>query len=576
MQAAALPVIAVSSSSSVAPDAAATTLGMGKPQGAQAGGPADAFAQALAALMGMVTTTPIVPATTANAGQAQDSQPIQLAANPAFAIMALSAAAPADALADGAPAPATTPVVPTTTETSQAAESQPIALDSSPALIAGAPADAAPAEAAPETTLVVPPTADLARAPGGQPAKLAFNSAFLAPAPWSTPPAAALANPAPPPPQASVTGPMGDTIQPPPSPQAGLFNAPIPTAAATPSPAVGNPADVASASPAASVASTPIAFSALSFSLKLADDAQPAANPPIALAPIALTAVGAPPTPQTPAADGSALAGAPALTISADAAAMALQPAAATTLKPSTSAALAIKPVKSDSLSAPAANAVQSTGSADKPFIVPAPPAAPGGPGDNAARDPKTGSGAPSQTADVAALPNGADASNPNAQATPGTLPQAPIQAAAASLAAANGQAIVSQIVTQTAKSFDGKSTRFDIGLDPVGLGHVDVKIQIDAQGQVTAQMSFDNPHAAAEAQSRAADLHRALEQSGFNLAQGGLSFDVGGQGSAPQRQDTGASQTAQSPTVPLATETADVSAPSTQPRAASGLDIRI
>ena len=42
--------------------------------------------------------------------------------------------------------------------------------------------------------------------------------------------------------------------------------------------------------------------------------------------------------------------------------------------------------------------------------------------------------------------------------------------------------------------------------------------------------MSFDNPVAAAEMRSRAGELRSALEQAGFDLGKGGLSFDFSGQ----------------------------------------------
>ena len=82
-------------------------------------------------------------------------------------------------------------------------------------------------------------------------------------------------------------------------------------------------------------------------------------------------------------------------------------------------------------------------------------------------------------------------------------------------------------------------SSRFDIALDPAGLGRVNVSVQINSAGQVTAAMTFDNAHAAAEAKNGAGALQHALEQAGFNVAQGGLSFDVGGQGANFSRPDT-------------------------------------
>jgi hypothetical protein len=69
-------------------------------------------------------------------------------------------------------------------------------------------------------------------------------------------------------------------------------------------------------------------------------------------------------------------------------------------------------------------------------------------------------------------------------------------------------------------------------------MGQVNVKVQIDSAGQVSAALSFDNPHAAAEAKAHAGELQQALEQAGFNLSQGGLSFDVGGQGASLARQN--------------------------------------
>ena len=107
-------------------------------------------------------------------------------------------------------------------------------------------------------------------------------------------------------------------------------------------------------------------------------------------------------------------------------------------------------------------------------------------------------------------------------------------------LAASASPAIVGQIVDQVIKNVQGKSTRFDIALQPAGLGQVNVKIEINTAGQVSAVMSFDNPHAAAEARAHAGDLQQALEQAGFNLSQGGLSFDVGGQGASLARREPG------------------------------------
>jgi flagellar hook-length control protein FliK len=104
----------------------------------------------------------------------------------------------------------------------------------------------------------------------------------------------------------------------------------------------------------------------------------------------------------------------------------------------------------------------------------------------------------------------------------------------------------VANLAAQIAKKLEGRSTRFDVQLDPAGLGRVDVRMEIGASGRMTAAMTFDTPQAAAELRARAAELQRHLEQAGFDMS-GGLSFDVAGdrgQGrQAQQNQDNDSGQ---------------------------------
>jgi hypothetical protein len=97
----------------------------------------------------------------------------------------------------------------------------------------------------------------------------------------------------------------------------------------------------------------------------------------------------------------------------------------------------------------------------------------------------------------------------------------------------------VASLAAQIVKKLDGRSSHFDVALDPVGLGHVSVRVVIGASGKVSAALAFDTPQAAAELRGRAGELHAALEKAGFDLS-GGLTFDVAGdrgqgQGSAGQ-----------------------------------------
>ncbi|MEW5686308.1 MAG: flagellar hook-length control protein FliK, partial [Pseudomonadota bacterium] len=102
----------------------------------------------------------------------------------------------------------------------------------------------------------------------------------------------------------------------------------------------------------------------------------------------------------------------------------------------------------------------------------------------------------------------------------------------------------VANLAAQIIKKLDARTTRFDVELDPHGLGKVDVRVEIGANGRITAAMTFDNPQAAQDVKARANELQRALEQAGFDMQGGALSFDVaqergqGGQGRAWQDQN--------------------------------------
>lgn len=101
------------------------------------------------------------------------------------------------------------------------------------------------------------------------------------------------------------------------------------------------------------------------------------------------------------------------------------------------------------------------------------------------------------------------------------------------------GPHTVAHLAAQIVKKLEGRSTQFDVALNPEGLGRVDVRIEIGAQGKLTASMAFENPLAASELRARAGDLQKALEQAGFDIS-GGIRFDVAadrGQGQAGQGQ---------------------------------------
>lgn len=101
----------------------------------------------------------------------------------------------------------------------------------------------------------------------------------------------------------------------------------------------------------------------------------------------------------------------------------------------------------------------------------------------------------------------------------------------------------VATLAAQIIKKLDGRTTRFDLALTPADLGRVDVRIEIGAQGRLTASMSFENPQAAAELRGRAGELQNALEQAGFDMS-GGMTFDWAGD---PNQSQANQNQTGQS-----------------------------
>jgi hypothetical protein len=95
----------------------------------------------------------------------------------------------------------------------------------------------------------------------------------------------------------------------------------------------------------------------------------------------------------------------------------------------------------------------------------------------------------------------------------------------------------VARLAAGILEKLEARSGRFEIQLDPNGLGAVDVRVQIGADGQLTASLGFESARAASELRGRADELRQSLEQAGFTVPDGGLSFDFTGQGRGRQSQ---------------------------------------
>lgn len=139
---------------------------------------------------------------------------------------------------------------------------------------------------------------------------------------------------------------------------------------------------------------------------------------------------------------------------------------------------------------------------------------------------------------DAKATVDEADASDTLIQGETRTAAQAATPTAHAASSARGGAETVANLAAQVVKKLGEKTTRFDVQLDPHGLGKVDVRIEIGAHGRITAGMTFENPQAAADVKARASELQKALEQAGFDLS-GGISFDVAQDQGQRQQQNS-------------------------------------
>lgn len=125
-------------------------------------------------------------------------------------------------------------------------------------------------------------------------------------------------------------------------------------------------------------------------------------------------------------------------------------------------------------------------------------------------------------TAD-AAEPTQAIASAPTAD---GRANEVPASAPILSTLSQGAIHATAQIAAQIVKKLEGRSTRFEMALTPDDMGRVDVSLDIDADGQLSARLAFDNPLAAADLRGRVDELRRQLTDAGFNVADDALSFD--------------------------------------------------
>lgn len=125
-----------------------------------------------------------------------------------------------------------------------------------------------------------------------------------------------------------------------------------------------------------------------------------------------------------------------------------------------------------------------------------------------------------------------------------------------------------------------GGSSRFEIRLDPVDLGRIDVALDIDSErGTVTTHLVVERPETLALLQRDAGTLQQALSQAGLDPSEGGINLSLrgengsGGQGADGQRSDA---RPDGSPAEPGHAQSQTDAIPLRSLRGLSGIDIRI
>ncbi|HYV32392.1 MAG TPA: flagellar hook-length control protein FliK, partial [Candidatus Binatia bacterium] len=135
------------------------------------------------------------------------------------------------------------------------------------------------------------------------------------------------------------------------------------------------------------------------------------------------------------------------------------------------------------------------------------------------------------------------ETSDAGVQASTATVqPQLPSAATAAApatsltaSAATNAPVPLSGLALEIAASARSGKSRFEIRLDPADLGRIDVRIDVDRNGQVTSHLSVEKPETLSMLRQDAPQLQQALDDAGFKTGSGGLQFSLRDQSSSGQ-----------------------------------------
>jgi flagellar hook-length control protein FliK len=182
-------------------------------------------------------------------------------------------------------------------------------------------------------------------------------------------------------------------------------------------------------------------------------------------------------------------------------------------------------PAKNDAVSSAPDDASRNT--APLPHAVSAEPAVPSNPGQAGSQFPalldRVATGmTPTQT--LNAMPHDAGAPVKLSFPTAASAPDMP--------------AAMDALAVRIAVHSAGGDKNFSIRLDPPELGHVEVNLNVNAQGHAQAELRADRPQTLELLQKDASALERALRDAGLSMG-GGLTFSLKGDGKSGAWRDS-------------------------------------
>jgi flagellar hook-length control protein FliK len=110
----------------------------------------------------------------------------------------------------------------------------------------------------------------------------------------------------------------------------------------------------------------------------------------------------------------------------------------------------------------------------------------------------------------------------------------------ASSAAATTGAVPVAGLAVAIAARAQTGSNQFDIRLDPPELGAIDVRLEVDRDGQVTTHMTAERADTLQLLQNQQPQLEQALNQAGLKTGDNGLQFSLRDQSMSGQNQSFG------------------------------------